>query len=99
MLGYDWVISEIFWCAAQTGNSCGYGFVLYDSKEAGMNAINALNGMQIDSKRLKVSIARPNTEVSTVGTEGTNLYMSGKHCCCVCELCVRVFWSRRSCWH
>jgi RNA recognition motif-containing protein len=56
----------------------GYGFVLYESKEAGMNAISALNGLQIESKRLKVSLARPaEANTSSDAPESNNLYFSG----------------------
>ncbi|VDO00192.1 unnamed protein product [Rodentolepis nana] len=42
----------------KTGESKGIGFVSYDSREAAQRAIGAMNGYQIDHKRLKVQLKR-----------------------------------------
>lgn len=36
----------------------GFGFVSYDNAQSAANAIAAMNGMQIDGKRLKVEIKK-----------------------------------------
>lgn len=53
------------------GYSYGYGFVEYVNDEDAKKAIDALNGYQIEHKRLKVAYARPNCEE----TKNTNLYI------------------------
>jgi len=50
-----------------------YGFVRYDLEESAENAINALNGYQVQNKRLKVAISKP----SSKGPEKANLYVAG----------------------
>lgn len=55
----------------QTGYSFGYGFVEYVNEEDALKAIDTLNGYQIEHKRLKVALARPNCE----DTKNTNLYI------------------------
>lgn len=55
----------------QTGYSFGYGFVEYVNEEDAIKAIEKLNGYQIEHKRLKVALARPNCE----DTKNTNLYI------------------------
>lgn len=55
-----------------TGMSLGYGFVKYDSEEAAITAVQALNGTQLQNKRLKVSISKPPEK-----EKKTNLYISG----------------------
>jgi len=46
----------------KTGRSLGYGFVKFSNEGEAQSAINALNGMQIGNKRLKVAISRPASE-------------------------------------
>ena len=53
------------------GYSFGYGFVEYVNEEDAIKAIDKLNGYQIEHKRLKVALARPNCE----DTKNTNLYI------------------------
>ena len=42
-----------------TGLSKGFGFVDYDNPLSAQNAINAMNGMAVDGKRLRVEIKKP----------------------------------------
>ncbi|KAH8400606.1 hypothetical protein KR222_008377 [Zaprionus bogoriensis] len=56
-----------------TGQSLGYGFVNYVKQEDAEKAINALNGLRLQNKTIKVSIARPSSE----SIKGANLYVSG----------------------
>jgi len=55
-----------------TGHSLGYGFVKFVTPESATDAINGLNGKQIETKMLKVSYARP----SSPQIQHTNLYVS-----------------------
>lgn len=55
----------------QTGYSFGYGFVEYVNEADAQKAIETVNGYQIEHKRLKVALARPNCE----DTKNTNLYI------------------------
>lgn len=55
------------------GQSLGYGFVNYVKQEDAEKAINALNGLRLQNKTIKVSIARPSSE----SIKGANLYVSG----------------------
>jgi RNA recognition motif-containing protein len=54
-----------------TGYSFGYGFVEYVNEEDARKSIETFNGYQIEHKRLKVALARPNCEE----TKNTNLYI------------------------
>ncbi|XP_037910588.1 ELAV-like protein 2 isoform X2 [Hermetia illucens] len=56
-----------------TGQSLGYGFVNYHRPEDAEKAINTLNGLRLQNKTIKVSIARPSSE----SIKGANLYVSG----------------------
>ena len=42
-----------------TGLSKGFGFVDYDNPLSAQNAINAMNGMAVDGKRLRVELKKP----------------------------------------
>lgn len=55
----------------QTGYSFGYGFVEYMNESDALKAIETFNGYQLEHKRLKVALARPNCE----DTKNTNLYI------------------------
>eukprot|EP00122_Pirum_gemmata_P007977 Pgem_evm1s7339 len=55
----------------QTNSSMGYGFVKMSSLEESQKSIDALNGLQIRNKTIKVSYARKNTE----DIKHTNLYV------------------------
>ncbi|EMP36172.1 ELAV-like protein 1 [Chelonia mydas] len=55
------------------GHSLGYGFVNYVSAKDAERAINTLNGLRLQSKTIKVSYARPSSEV----IKDANLYISG----------------------
>ncbi|CAM9920083.1 unnamed protein product [Heterosigma akashiwo] len=46
----------------KTNRSLGYGFVKYSNEMEAQAAINALNGHQLQNKRLKVAVSRPPTE-------------------------------------
>jgi RNA recognition motif-containing protein len=54
-----------------TGYSFGYGFVEYMNEVDAQKAIETFNGYQLEHKRLKVALARPNCE----DTKNTNLYI------------------------
>nr|XP_034185170.1 protein sex-lethal-like isoform X6 [Osmia lignaria] len=56
----------------KTGYSYGFGFVNYAKAEDAATAINTLNGLQVQNKRLKVSFARPSGEE----IKETNLYVT-----------------------
>uniref|UniRef100_A0A915IVL8 RRM domain-containing protein n=1 Tax=Romanomermis culicivorax TaxID=13658 RepID=A0A915IVL8_ROMCU len=56
-----------------TGQSLGYGFVNYIRMEDAQKAINTLNGLRLQNKLIKVSLARPSSE----NIKGANLYVSG----------------------
>jgi RNA recognition motif-containing protein len=42
-----------------TGISMGFGFVNFETNEAANGAADALNGLELNGKRIKVSVARP----------------------------------------
>ncbi|XP_064648806.1 ELAV-like protein 1-B [Lineus longissimus] len=56
-----------------TGYSYGFGFVEYDHNRDAVMAIEQLNGVEYQHKRLKVAFARPQGEQS----KQTNLYIRG----------------------
>ncbi|XP_076652322.1 protein sex-lethal isoform X5 [Halictus rubicundus] len=56
----------------KSGYSYGFGFVNYAKAEDAATAINTLNGLQVQNKRLKVSFARPSGEE----IKETNLYVT-----------------------
>jgi cold-inducible RNA-binding protein len=45
-----------------TGRSRGFAFVSYDTEEAAQNAIDKLDGQDVDGRKLTVNIARPKEE-------------------------------------
>ena len=47
-----------------TQQSKGFGFVSYDNPVSAQSAISAMNGMQIDGKRLKVELKKAKTPYS-----------------------------------
>ncbi|XP_052686490.1 ELAV-like protein 1 isoform X2 [Crassostrea angulata] len=53
--------------------SLGYGFVNYKNPADAEKAINTLNGLRLQNKLIKVSLARPSSE----GIKGANLYICG----------------------
>lgn len=55
------------------GQSLGYGFVNYVALEDAEKAISSLNGLRLQNKLIKVSFARPSSEM----IKGANLYISG----------------------
>jgi RNA recognition motif-containing protein len=55
-----------------TCQSLGYGFIEFKDIQSATNAIEGVNGKQIESKRLKVSYARP----SSSAIQHANLYIS-----------------------
>eukprot|EP00802_Teleaulax_amphioxeia_P008838 Tamp_08849.p1 GENE.Tamp_08849~~Tamp_08849.p1 ORF type:complete len:500 (+),score=120.90 Tamp_08849:57-1502(+) len=50
------VISATIMKDRSTGASKGYGFVSYDNPVSAQTAVQAMNGMQVDGKRLKVEL-------------------------------------------
>lgn len=53
-----------------TGISYGFGFVEYENESDAQKAIDALNGLQLQNKRIKVAIARQGENI-----KGANLYI------------------------
>jgi RNA recognition motif-containing protein len=53
-----------------TGRPRGFGFVTMSSPEEAQNAINALNGANLDGRNLTVNEARPREERSGGGFPG-----------------------------
>lgn len=56
-----------------TGESLGYAFVKYGKVSEADKAIRTLNGLRLQNKTIKVSIARPSSE----SIKGANLYICG----------------------
>ncbi|CEM07914.1 unnamed protein product [Vitrella brassicaformis CCMP3155] len=56
-----------------TDRSFGFGFVRYFTAEDAKKAIEALNGYEIENKKLKVSLARPQSDA----IKNANLYVRG----------------------
>ncbi|KAL5965774.1 ELAV-like protein 2 [Taenia solium] len=56
-----------------TCQNLGYGFVNYANAKDAERAINTLNGLRLQNKTIKVSLARPSSE----SIKGANLYISG----------------------
>ncbi len=55
------------------GQSLGYAFVNYSKQEDADKAINSLNGMRLQNKTIKVSLARPSSD----SIKNANLYVCG----------------------
>ena len=53
-----------------SGYSYGFGFVEYVKEEDALNAIQTLNGLQLQNKRLKVAFSRSGEDI-----KGANLYV------------------------
>lgn len=69
-----WIITsllQIIFFLFQTGYSFGFGFVNFVRPEDASRAIEVMNGLQVENKRLKVSYARPAGE----DIKDTNLYV------------------------
>ncbi|CAD5212782.1 unnamed protein product [Bursaphelenchus okinawaensis] len=56
-----------------TGQSLGYAFVNYCNPDDAQRARQSLNGLRLQNKTIKVSLARPSHET----IKGANLYVSG----------------------
>uniref|UniRef100_A0A914KPI4 RRM domain-containing protein n=1 Tax=Meloidogyne incognita TaxID=6306 RepID=A0A914KPI4_MELIC len=56
-----------------TGQSLGYAFVNYERPEDARKALISMNGLRIQNKTLKVSLARPSKD----DIKGANVYVSG----------------------
>ena len=54
----------------ETGRSRGFGFVEMPDESAARNAINALNGFELDERAINVNEARPKTERRAGGGSG-----------------------------
>lgn len=55
-----------------TGKSRGFGFVEMESEVEGQKAIDELNGAQYDEKVITVSVARPQTDKPSFGSNRNN---------------------------
>jgi len=61
-----------------TGIRQGYAFVQFETVDSAQKAIAALNGFEIDKKKLRVSLAKTKDSSSSDSKEGrTNLYIVG----------------------
>ncbi|CAB4056377.1 ELAV-like protein 1-B,ELAV-like protein 2,ELAV-like protein 1,ELAV-like protein 1-A,Sex-lethal homolog,Protein sex-lethal,ELAV-like protein 3,ELAV-like protein 4 [Lepeophtheirus salmonis] len=60
----------------KSGYSFGYGFVHYENPKDAKRAIETLSGLAIQNKTIKVSYARPNTEL----IKDSNLYIANLGC-------------------
>jgi len=58
-----------------TGNSYGYGFVQYETDDAGKQAIERVNGMQIGEKTVEVYAFQKRDDRDTTDQTFTNLYV------------------------
>ncbi|KAL3077942.1 hypothetical protein niasHS_013471 [Heterodera schachtii] len=56
-----------------SGQSLGYAFVNYERPEDARKALTSMNGLRLQNKVLKVSLARPSKD----DIKGANLYVSG----------------------
>ncbi|KAL3310624.1 hypothetical protein Ciccas_010811 [Cichlidogyrus casuarinus] len=56
-----------------TGESLGYAFVKFFKSSQAKKAIESLNGLRLQNKTIKVSLARPSSE----SIKGANLYICG----------------------
>ncbi|CDW52661.1 RRM 1 domain containing protein [Trichuris trichiura] len=56
-----------------SGQSLGYGFVNYAHPEDAQRAVKTLNGLPLQAKTIKVSYARPSSDM----IKGANLYING----------------------
>lgn len=54
----------------ETGRSKGFGFVEMDDDGAAQNAIEALNGTELDGRQIKVNEARPRADRAPRGGGG-----------------------------
>jgi RNA recognition motif-containing protein len=61
-----------------TGRSKGFGFVEMANDQEAANAIQALNGQQVDGRALTVNEARPRTEGGGGGGGGRGGYGGGR---------------------
>ena len=62
----------------ETGRSRGFGFVEMPDESAARNAINALNGFELDERAINVNEARPKTERSDRGGYGSGGTRDGR---------------------
>jgi cold-inducible RNA-binding protein len=60
-----------------TGQSRGFGFVEMSDRNEAQNAINALNGAQLNGRAMNVNEARPKTEGGGGGFGGGNKSRGG----------------------
>lgn len=54
---YGQVVDAMVATERDTGRSRGFGFVTLSSDHEANDAINAMNGQEVDGRRLKVSVA------------------------------------------
>ena len=69
-----------------TGYSYGFGFVEYNTEEEAFQAIQALNGLQLQNKTIKVAYSRQGEKV-----KGANLYVRNLPKSCTAEDLEQVF--------
>jgi RNA recognition motif-containing protein len=56
------VVSVVVICDRETGRSRGFGFVEMETEEMAEAAAGALDGFEIDGRRLRVNLAQPKND-------------------------------------
>src|SRR5688500_15833851 len=62
---------------AQTGRSRGFGFVVYQEAQAAASAIQAMDGSELDGRRITVNEARPRAPRGPMPPGGGNGFGGG----------------------
>ena len=53
------VVSAVVICDRESGRSRGFGFVEMETEEMAEAAVSALDGFEMDGRRLRVNVAQP----------------------------------------
>ena len=59
---YGTVVSAVVICDGETGRSRGFGFVEMEDGEMAEAAVEAMDGYEIDGRRLRVNEAQPKSD-------------------------------------